>query len=153
HLAEGLVRLSKFEFPLHLNDTTRAWLSRSAESENAQTAADIRAVLADKPDDAALARLSVNPAYNAQLRTTCVATMLQGGHAANALPQLATAKVNCRIMPGEPAKDIMATLIKVLADDEIAVTQIEREVASDPSKLNEEIVGAIEKLSHEFWPD
>ncbi len=153
HLAAGLVRLSKFEFPLHLNDTTRAWFARSAQFESAQTAADIRAVLADKPDQAALERLSANPAYNAQLRTTCVATMLQGGHAANALPQLATAKVNCRIIPGEPAKDIMATLIKVLADDEIAVTPIEREVASDPSKLNEEIVGAVEKLSHEFWPE
>jgi acetylornithine deacetylase/succinyl-diaminopimelate desuccinylase-like protein len=152
HLAEGLVRLSKFEFPLHLNDTTRAWFARSAQFENEQTAADIRSVLSDKPDAQALARLSANPSYNAQLRTTCVATMLQGGHAANALPQLATAKVNCRIIPGEPAKDIMATLVKVLADDEIAVTQIEREVGSDPSKLNEDIVGAVEKLSHEFWP-
>jgi acetylornithine deacetylase/succinyl-diaminopimelate desuccinylase-like protein len=153
HLAEGLVRLSKFEFPLHLNDTTRAWFARSAAFESEQTASDIRSVLSDQPDAQALARLSANPSYNAQLRTTCVATMLQGGHAANALPQLATAKVNCRIMPGEPAKDVMATLIKVLADDEIAVTQIEREVASDPSKLNEEIVGAVEKLSHEFWPE
>jgi acetylornithine deacetylase/succinyl-diaminopimelate desuccinylase-like protein len=153
HLAEGLVRLSKFEFPLHLNDTTRAWFARSAQFENEQTAADIRSVLSDKPEAQALARLSANPSYNAQLRTTCVATMLQGGHAANALPQLATAKVNCRIIPGEPAKDIMATLVKVLADDEIAVTQIEREVGSDPSKLNEEIVGAVEKLSHEFWPE
>jgi acetylornithine deacetylase/succinyl-diaminopimelate desuccinylase-like protein len=152
-LSQGLVNLSKFEFPLHLNDTTRAWLSRGAQSENEQTAADIRSVLSDKPDSQALARLSANPAYNAQLRTTCVATMLQGGHAANALPQLATAKVNCRIIPGEPARDIMATLVKVLGDDEIAVTQIEREVASEPSKLNEEIVGAIEKLSHEFWPE
>ena len=79
--------------------------------------------------------------------------MLEGGHAANALPQLASAKVNCRIMPGESAEEVKATLIKVLADDEIAVTQIEREVASEPSKLNEEIVGVIEKLSHEFWPE
>jgi acetylornithine deacetylase/succinyl-diaminopimelate desuccinylase-like protein len=68
------------------------------------------------------------------------------------LPQLATAKVNCRIIPGEPAEEVKAILVKVLADDEIAVTQIEREVASEPSKLNEEIVGAIEKLSQEFWP-
>ncbi len=153
HLAEGLVRLSKFEFPLHLNDTTRAWFARTAQSVDERTAADIRAVLADKPDEAALARLSAIAPFNAQLRTTCVATMLQGGHAANALPQLASAKVNCRIMPGEPADEVKATLIKVLADDEIAVTQIEREVASEPSKLNEEIVGAIEKLSHEFWPE
>jgi acetylornithine deacetylase/succinyl-diaminopimelate desuccinylase-like protein len=153
HLAEGLVRLSKFEFPLHLNDTTRSFFARTAETADEKTAADIRAVLADKPDEAALARLSASAPFNSQLRTTCVATMLQGGHAANALPQLATAKVNCRIMPGEPADQVKATLIKVLADDEIAVTQIEREVASEPSKLNEETVGAIERLSHEFWPE
>jgi acetylornithine deacetylase/succinyl-diaminopimelate desuccinylase-like protein len=153
HLAEGLVRLSKFEFPLHLNDTTRAWFARTAQNVSEKTAADIRAVLSDKPDEAALARLSDIAPFNAQLRTTCVATMLQGGHAANALPQLATAKVNCRIIPGEPADEVKATLIKVLADDEIAVTQIEREVASEPAKLNEEIGGAIEKLSHEFWPE
>ncbi len=151
-LAQGLVRLSKFEFPLHLNDTTRAWFSRTAQFEDQQNASDIRAVLADKPDAMALARLSVSPQYNAQLRTTCVATMLQGGHAANALPQSAIAKVNCRIIPGEPADEVKATLVKVLADDGIAVTQIEREVASEPSRLNEEIVGAIEKLSNEFWP-
>jgi acetylornithine deacetylase/succinyl-diaminopimelate desuccinylase-like protein len=118
-----------------------------------KTAADIRAVLADKPDEAALARLSAIAAFNATLRTTCVATMLEAGHAANALPQLASGKVNCRIMPGEAAAEVKATLIKVLANDEITVTQIEREVASEPSKLNEEVVGPIEKLSHEFWPE
>jgi acetylornithine deacetylase/succinyl-diaminopimelate desuccinylase-like protein len=153
HLAEGLVRLSKFEFPLHLNDTTRDWFARMAPTVSEKTAADIHAVLADKPDEAALARLSTMAGLNAQLRTTCVATMLEGGHAANALPQLATAKVNCRIMPGERAEEVKATLVKVLADDTITVTQIEREVASEPSKLNEEIVGAIEKLSHEYWPE
>jgi acetylornithine deacetylase/succinyl-diaminopimelate desuccinylase-like protein len=152
-LAEGLVRLSKFEFPLHLNDTTRAWFARIAPTLDEKTAADIGAVLADKPDEAALARLSAIAPFNAQLRTTCVATMLQGGHAANALPQLATAKVNCRIMPGEPAEEVKATLIKVLADEGITVTQTDRDVASEPSKLNEEIVGEIEKLSHEFWPE
>jgi acetylornithine deacetylase/succinyl-diaminopimelate desuccinylase-like protein len=152
-LAEGLMRLSKFDFPLHLNETTRAYFERTAQSEDQQTASDMRAVLADKPDAAALARLSVSPFYNAQLRTTCVATMLQGGHAVNALPQLAQAQVNCRVMPGEPIDEIKATLERVLVDDQIKVTQISTPVLSDPSKLNEEIVGAIEKLSHEYWPD
>jgi acetylornithine deacetylase/succinyl-diaminopimelate desuccinylase-like protein len=78
--------------------------------------------------------------------------MLQGGHAANALPQSAIAKVNCRIIPGEPADEVKATLVRVLADNDFVVTQIEREVASEPSRLNEEIVGAIEKLANEFWP-
>jgi acetylornithine deacetylase/succinyl-diaminopimelate desuccinylase-like protein len=152
HLAGGLVRLSNFDFPLHLNDTTRAYFEKTAQFENENTAADIHAVLSDPPDPAALARLSTSPLYNAQLRTACVATMLQGGHAVNALPQLATAKVNCRIMPGEPVDGVKATLERVLADDQIAVTQIDQAVLSEPSKLNEEIGGAIEKLSHEFWP-
>src|SRR5262249_54494212 len=100
-LAEALVRLSKFSFPLKLNETTRGFFERLAETEDTQTAADIRAILAGRPDPAALSavRLSGNPVYNAQLRTTCVATMLDGGHAGNALPQAARATVNCRILP------------------------------------------------------
>src|SRR6476646_8485376 len=150
-LAEGLVRLSKFSFPLNLNETTRAYFERTAQFEGEQTAADMRAMLSDRPDPAAMSfvRLAANPVYNAQLRTTCVATMLEGGHAVNALPQLATAKVNCRIMPGEPVDGVKATLERVLADDQITVTQIDKAVLSAPSALHEEIMGAIEKLSHE----
>lgn len=153
-LAEGLVKLSKFSFPMHLNDTTRAYFERMAQFENEQTAADIRAALADKPDPSTLSfvRLAANPFYNAQLRTTCVATMLQGGHAVNALPQLASAKVNCRIMPGEPVEDVKATLARVIDDDQITVTQIDAAVLSAPSALHEEIMGAIEKLTQEFFP-
>jgi acetylornithine deacetylase/succinyl-diaminopimelate desuccinylase-like protein len=153
HLADGLSRLAKFDFPLHLNETTRSFYQRSAQLATGQLAADMKAVIADNPDSAAVARLSANnPGDNAQLRTTCVATMLQGGHAVNALPQLATAKVNCRVMPGEPIEEIKATLVRVLADDQISVTQEGRAVLSEPSKLSEGIIGAIEKLSHETWP-
>ena len=152
HLAEGLVRLSNFSFPLHLNETTRAYFDKVAQLEGGQTATDIRAMLADKPDPDAVARLSQSPGYNAQLRTTCVATMLSGGHAINALPQTAGAKVNCRIMPGEPIADIKATLERVLADDKIVVTQIDKGVISQPSALSEEIMGPIGKLTQEFWP-
>jgi acetylornithine deacetylase/succinyl-diaminopimelate desuccinylase-like protein len=153
-LAEGLVRLSKFSFPQKLNETTRAYFERIAQFESEQTAADIRAALSDKPDPSAMSftRLAANPAYNAQLRTTCVATMLEGGHAINALPQLATAKVNCRIMPGEPVEEVKTTLERALADDQIVVTQISQPVLSAPSALHEEIMGGIEKLSQEFWP-
>jgi len=152
-LAEGLVKLSKFTFPLHLNETTRAYFERMAQFEGEQTAADIRAALADKPDPSArsFVRLAANPFYNAQLRTTCVATMLQGGHAVNALPQLATAQVNCRIMPGEPVEDVKATIVRVLDDDKITVSQIDKAVLSAPSALHEEILGAIEKLTQEFF--
>ena len=151
-LAEGLLRLSRFSFPLDLNETTRAYFERAAQFEGEQTASDMRAVLQDKPDPAAISRLSANPVYNAQLRTTCVATILSGGHAANALPQLASAKVNCRIMPGEPVDEVKATLERVLADDQIAVTQLGQPVLSAPSALNEEIMGSIGKLTGEFWP-
>jgi acetylornithine deacetylase/succinyl-diaminopimelate desuccinylase-like protein len=154
HLADGLVRLSKFDFPLKLNETTRAYFERSAQLEGGQTAADMRAVLSDRPDPAAASfvRLTANPFYNALLRTTCVATMLEGGQAFNALPQLASATVNCRVMPGEAVDEVKATLVRVLADDQITLTQVDQPVLSTPSALNEEIMGSIEKLSQQFWP-
>jgi acetylornithine deacetylase/succinyl-diaminopimelate desuccinylase-like protein len=153
-LAEGLSRLSKFTFPFNLNETTRAYFERTAELESDQIAADIRSVISARPDPASLSlmRLSANPAYNAQLRTTCVATMLEGGHAYNALPQIARATVNCRILPGEPVDEVRATLVRVLADDQIAVKQMGEPVLSAPSALHEEIMGTIAKLSAEYWP-
>jgi acetylornithine deacetylase/succinyl-diaminopimelate desuccinylase-like protein len=153
-LAEGLARLSKFDFPPELNETTRAYFERTAQLEGGQTAADMRAVLTGPLDPAspALVRLTANPGYNALLRTTCVATMLEGGQAFNALPQFASATVNCRVMPGESADEVKATLQRVVADDQIAVMPIDQPVLSAPSALNEEIMGSIEKLSREFWP-
>jgi acetylornithine deacetylase/succinyl-diaminopimelate desuccinylase-like protein len=152
HLVEGLARLGKFSFPVNLNATTRAYFARTAELESPQTAADIRSVLSASPDPAALARLSANPAYNAQLRTTCVATMLEGGHAVNALPQTARALVNCRIMPGENFDDIKAALIRVLADDQITAKQVDDAYPSKPAVIDEELLATIEKTSTEFWP-
>jgi len=152
HLAEGLARLAKFDFPMKLNETTRVYLERAAQFENDSTAADMRALLGERPDPAAVERLSANAGFNAQLRTTCVATLLEGGHAVNALPQMARAKVNCRVLPGEPVDEVKATLVRVLADDQIAVTQIGQPVVSPPSPLNKDIMAAIGKLSGEFWP-
>jgi acetylornithine deacetylase/succinyl-diaminopimelate desuccinylase-like protein len=152
HLAEGLARLSKFTFPFKLNETTRGYFELTAKTESEQVAADMRSVISGTPDMAALSRLSANPAYNAQLRTTCVATLLEGGHAYNALPQVARATVNCRIMPGEPVDDIKAALVRVLADPQISVSQIGQPVLSPSSPLNEEIMGAITKTAAQFWP-
>jgi acetylornithine deacetylase/succinyl-diaminopimelate desuccinylase-like protein len=122
--------------------------------EGGQLAEDLRAVLSGQTDPASppAMRLSDNTGYNAQLRTTCITTMLQGGSAFNALPQLATATVNCRVMPGEPIDGVKATLVKVLGDDQIAVTQTDTATLSAPSALSEEIVGPITKLSAEFFP-
>ena len=121
---------------------------------NAQTAADMRAIVSGRPDLEALSitRLSANPIYNAQLRTTCVATQIQGGHAINALPQRASATINCRVLPGEPISEVHETLKRVLADDAISVMPFGGPVLSTPSPLHQEIMGAIEKLTAEFWP-
>jgi acetylornithine deacetylase/succinyl-diaminopimelate desuccinylase-like protein len=151
-LSEGLARLSKFDFPPKLNETTRAYFERSAQLEGGQTAIDMRAMSGDRPDPTSLGRLAANPFYNAILRTTCVATMLEGGQAFNALPQLASATVNCRVMPGETVDEVKATLVRVLADDQIVITQVDQPVLSAPSALNEEIMGSIERLSQQFWP-
>jgi acetylornithine deacetylase/succinyl-diaminopimelate desuccinylase-like protein len=152
HLAGGLARLGKFAFPVDLNATTRQSFARTAELETAETAADIRSVLSEHPDPAAVERLSANPTYNAQLRTTCVATMLEGGHAYNALPQSARATVNCRILPTEKIEDVTATLTRVLADDKITMTPLAPPVLSAPSVIDEGLLAAIEKTSAEFWP-
>jgi acetylornithine deacetylase/succinyl-diaminopimelate desuccinylase-like protein len=153
-LAAGLTRLAAFSFPIKLTETTRAYFERTAQMEGGQFADDVRAVLSGQSDSTAVpvVRLTANAFFNAQLRTTCVATMLEGGIAINALPQLATAKVNCRVIPGEPIEEVKATLERVLADDQIAVTPLGSATLSAPSALSEEIVGPITKLSAEFWP-
>src|SRR2546421_10218903 len=115
-LAEGLARLAKFEFPVKLNETTRLWFERSAASEAPQTAADMRALASGRADAAAMARLSANPLYHAQMRTTRVATLLEGGHATTALPQTARATINRRVLPGEPLGEVREALRKALAD-------------------------------------
>ncbi len=152
HLADGLGRLARYDFPVVLNDTTRAWLERAAPLEDKQIGEDMNSVASGRPDPAALARLSAMPSYNAQLRTTCVATMLEGGHAFNALPQMARATVNCRVLPGQPMADVQKTLVRVLADDQIAVTATWTHVPSDASPLNPEIMRAVERVTAEFWP-
>lgn len=152
HLAQGLTRLAQYDFPVKLNETTRTYFERLAAGETGQMAADMRAVASPQPDFAAVARVSARSGYNAQLRTTCVATMLEGGHASNALPQTARATVNCRILPGESVDEVRNTLIRVLGDEQISVTTRSKPVLSSPSPLNPEIMQAIERLSAEFWP-
>jgi acetylornithine deacetylase/succinyl-diaminopimelate desuccinylase-like protein len=152
HLAQGLARLSQFDFPVKLNETTRAFFERSAALEEPQLGADMRSIASTQPDPAAVARLSAILPYNAIMRTTCVATMLEGGHAVNALPQTARASVNCRILPGEPVEEVQRTLVRVLADERISVTPVGTPVPSPPSPLNPEIMREVEKLTAEFWP-
>jgi acetylornithine deacetylase/succinyl-diaminopimelate desuccinylase-like protein len=151
-LATGLERLAKFDFPVQLNETTRQYFAHLSRIEQGEDARDMQAVLADPPDLAAAARLSQKAPYNAQLRTTCVATRLEGGHADNALPQVARALINCRILPNHSTEEIQSTLVRVLADDGITVTPDAPAKPSPPSPLNPQLVKTIEKLTAKFWP-
>lgn len=151
-LAAGLARLAQHEFPVQLNETTRAFFERLANLETGQTAADMKAVTRPNPEPGAVARLSAIPRHNAQLSTTCVATRVEAGHADNALPQRARAMVNCRILPGGDPAAVQQTIVRVLADPRISVTPANAAILSPPSPLNPEVLGAVEKLTAEFWP-
>jgi acetylornithine deacetylase/succinyl-diaminopimelate desuccinylase-like protein len=149
-LAEGLVKLEKYQFPIELNEVTRTYFERMSKIEDGPTAKDMAAVA--KGDKAAAERLSQTAVYNALMRTTCVATRLQGGHADNALPQSARATVNCRVLPAGSADDVRNAIVKVLNDPGIEVTWIDRPKPSAPSPLDSAIIGPIEQVTNEFWP-
>jgi acetylornithine deacetylase/succinyl-diaminopimelate desuccinylase-like protein len=152
HLAGGLARLAAHDFPFKLSDTTRAYFEQMSRIETGQTAADMKAILRDPPDPEAIARLSATALNNSTFRTTCVATMLEAGHATNALPQRARATVNCRILPGEPVAEVQNTLARVMANDKIKITPTHEPTLSPPPPLTREIVGPVEAVSSQMWP-
>lgn len=151
-LAEALGRLSRFAFPVRLTDTTREFLRQLGSREGGATGGDMLAVLKDPPDPDALGRLSASPLYNATLRTTCVATMLEGGHAENALPQRARATIQCRLLPGDAVEEARATLVGVVADPQVAVTLINEPRPSPGSPVSPEVMGAVEAVTARMWP-
>ena len=155
-LAEGLTRLEKYQFPFELNEVTREYFAREADIVGGQTGADMKGILKTPPDPAALARLSAIPYYNARVRTTCVATRLDGGHANNALPGMARANVNCRILPGHSPDEIEATLVKVLDDPRIVVAHAaglaSSGIPNPPSPLRPDLMAALKKVANEMWP-
>jgi acetylornithine deacetylase/succinyl-diaminopimelate desuccinylase-like protein len=155
-LADGLARLERYQFPFELNEVTREYFSLESGIVGGQTGSDMKAILSTPPDAAALARLSAIPFYNSRLRTTCVATRLEGGHANNALPGMARANVNCRIFPGHSPDDVQAALVKVLDDPKIAVSRAAGLAGSGrpnpPSPLRPDLMAALEKVSDEMWP-
>jgi acetylornithine deacetylase/succinyl-diaminopimelate desuccinylase-like protein len=153
-LAAALGRLEAFTFPTELNDVTRAYLERAAAVESGQTAKDMAALARNPLDADAAARLSEQPSYNAILRTTCTATRVEAGHANNALPQLARAIVNCRILPGHSADEIRTRLGRVIADERVGVAQIEAELSAPapPARVDPSLLAQIERVSAEMWP-
>jgi acetylornithine deacetylase/succinyl-diaminopimelate desuccinylase-like protein len=151
-LARALTRIAAHHFPIELNETTRAFLLRSAAFEHDSIARLMRRVAAMPMDAAAADRLAATPRFNALLRTTCVATQLRGGHAENALPQTAEAVVNCRLMPGTDTAAVVRTLRQVIGDAVIEIAEIDDSTPSPPSPITPTIFGTIERLANQFWP-
>src|SRR6202044_2684943 len=155
-LADGLARLERYQFPFELNEVTREYFARESAIVGGQTGADMKAILSTPPDPAALARLSAIPYYNSRIRTTCVATRLEGGHANNALPGMARANLNCRILPGHSPDEIQATIVKVLDDPRIVVSRAAGLAGSGlpnpPSPLRPDLMSALAKVTGEMWP-
>jgi acetylornithine deacetylase/succinyl-diaminopimelate desuccinylase-like protein len=154
HLSDALAKIERFDFPLNLNEVTRTYFERMSPFQtNGTIAADMRAVAKEPPDAQAAARLSSGSSYyNALMRTTCVATMLAGGHATNALPQLATANVNCRILPGEAPAAIMQKLIEVIGDRAVGVSFVDEAKPSPPSPLQPQIMQPLEAITKAMYP-
>lgn len=162
HIADALGRLERYQFPFELNVVTRGYFEAMSKIETGQLSADMQAVLKTPPNANAVARLSETPLYNSTMRTTCVATMVQAGHARNALPQRAEANVNCRILPGHTPAEVRAELTKVFAYPKIEVRLVdsagalsdrnENEVSATPPPLNEEVFGALRSVVGKMWP-
>ena len=146
-------RISELAFPVHLNEVTREFFTRSAELEEGSTAEDMRSAAANPPDPAAAARLGRQSAfYNAMLRTTCVATRLEAGHADNALPQTARATINCRILPNESPDEIEAKLRETIADDGVSIKRVGKVTLSPPSPLDPTVMAPVSKIVEDMWP-
>lgn len=150
-LADGLGRLARHEFPVRLNETTRALFERAAATAPPELARAMTS-LARSQDPEAARVLAKVPYFNAVMRTTCVATELQAGHAENALPQLARATVNCRMLPDHAPDEVEATLRGVLADPEIKMSRVEQPRPSPPSPLRPDLMQPIEELVARMWP-
>ena len=151
-LAAALTKLAQFEFPPSLNSVTRATFRRLVDSETPPVAAAIEALLAGRTDPKSLAPLAANPSYNAQMRTTCVATLLQAGTVENALPQSARATVNCRILPDEPVDEVARTLASAIGDAKVTITAQGKPMAAPPSPPHPEVMKIVERLAGEMWP-
>jgi acetylornithine deacetylase/succinyl-diaminopimelate desuccinylase-like protein len=152
-LAAGLGRVEAFKFPVTLTATTRTSFDKLSALESGPTAADMHAVAQSPPDLAAAERLSQNVRLNAQLRTTCVATLISGGHAENALPQRAKATIQCRMLPGDSAANVQNLLVAALADPAIRITLDAPPIVSPESPLTPQIMNKVTLLAHSMWPN
>ncbi len=151
HLAAALHRLATFEFDFHLNDITREYFRQAAKTASGALAADMVRVAEGDPE--AMRRTAAASApLNAMMRTTCVATQIEGGHATNALPQLAAANVNCRLLPDDSVERVVTELTKLISDDQVKITITTNEGASPASPMRADITKAFNRLTDTMWP-
>ncbi|WP_242150857.1 M20/M25/M40 family metallo-hydrolase [Sphingomonas sp. BAUL-RG-20F-R05-02] len=152
-LSAALLRIGAYRFKPEVNDLTRASLTESAKYETPEIGAAMRAFAANPEDQAAIETLAADPATVGRIGTTCVATLISGGHAENALPQRATANINCRIFPGHKPADIMAELARVANDPAVTFKDVtEGSVATAASPVRADFVGAVKKALGSVYP-
>jgi acetylornithine deacetylase/succinyl-diaminopimelate desuccinylase-like protein len=152
-LAAALARIGKYKFKPELNDITRAYFTEAARYEEPDLAAAMRAFVANPADEHAVAVLRSNPSLVGRIGTTCVATMISGGHALNALPQRATANINCRIFPGHALAEIMSELKNIAAEPSVEFTDVsEGSVITDASPIRPDLVTAVTKAIRLGYP-
>ena len=153
-LAAGLTKLGGYDFPVHINQATRLHFEKMSAIMGGEMGAAMRAAAGPNPPPEAIAAISRDPGYNSMMRTTCVATEISGGHALNALPQKATANINCRILPDESVDDVAHTLARVMGDPGLKMAiSGERSPVSPPPALTPAILGPAEAVAHQLWPE
>ena len=153
-LADALAKVGRFSFPVQFNEVTREFFTKTAMIEAPEMSRAMRALVANPADAAALAVVTSEPRYNSMLRTTCVPTLLRGGHAPNALPQLAEANVNCRMYPGTSAEEVRSTLARVIGDTSVQVTaNFAARPPEPPTPLLPEVMRPIESITREMFGD
>ena len=153
HLARAIDKISRYEFPVQFNDANRAFFTRMSTIVGGPAGQAMTDLIANPADAKANAVLSADPTFHSMLRTTCVATMLEAGHATNALPQRARANINCRIFPGVPRAEVQATLARIIDDPAVKIDMPEvRGAPALSPPLTPQIMGPIEKLTAQMWP-
>jgi len=152
-LADALAKVGRHQFPVRMNDVTRAFFTTTAAIEDSTLGSAMRALVANPSDAQALATISADPRYNAMLRTTCVATMLSGGHATNALPQLAEANINCRLFPTDTAEVVRAELERVIGDTSVHVIVRSQRPPTPVTVLIPEVMGPVTQITRDMWGD
>ena len=151
-LASALGAIQNHSFPVSFNEVTRAYFKATSLTMSKEDRGAMERLLKNPADEEAAGKFAEVPSVNSRLRTTCVATQLDAGHAENALPQRASATVNCRILPGVPPADVQAELIRLIADPDVSVTPMRPPTPSDASPLSEEVLDPIMQITQELWP-